>query len=288
MALSWGEVSKSEGYQALPDTEKAQAQAQYFDEVVAPQIDQPEEIETARTQFFTEFPVATQRSEEAPGAPISEPEVEEPGVLEKISDFFTGSLRETKATENLPSVLESGMFSDLDKVGLGKIAVGYASGASDDQLLDIVKSVDPSVGIAYDEKGNIIVNRGGRLGILNPPGIDAQDIGGFLGSSALYVSPQGKAATLGSAVLKEVVASGASELARQGIIASTGGEADLESVAMAGLIGGGQVKLGQKAKEVITKIKGQVLEEAVDAGKVAAAKDPATGDEVVEKNSRGH
>ena len=51
MAKMWTEVVNSEGYQKLPDAEKAAAQQQYFDQVVAPKVPE-DDIEIARKQFF--------------------------------------------------------------------------------------------------------------------------------------------------------------------------------------------------------------------------------------------
>ena len=50
MAISWSEVAKKEEYNSLSDEEKAMAQSQYFESVVAPQVPE-EDIEFARSQF---------------------------------------------------------------------------------------------------------------------------------------------------------------------------------------------------------------------------------------------
>lgn len=56
MALAWKEVVARPEYQALPDEQKSLARQQYFDRVVAPQL-QGEQVEQARTQFFEAFPL---------------------------------------------------------------------------------------------------------------------------------------------------------------------------------------------------------------------------------------
>src|SRR5687768_2002067 len=50
----WIDVESDPAFQALSDVEKSQAQAQYFDQVVAPQVEEPER-ESARNQFFSSF-----------------------------------------------------------------------------------------------------------------------------------------------------------------------------------------------------------------------------------------
>ena len=187
-------------------------------------------------------------------------------IVDSVTDLFTGSDRETKATQELPTVLNSGMFADLGGVDIAKIATAYAAGASDEQLVQVFKSIDDGIGVAQDEKGNFIINRNGRLGIVNKPGIDAQDIGGFIGSSALFVSPAGKAATLSQTALREAIAAGSSELARQGILSGVGAEADIENAAYATLFGGALPiagekvlkPLAEKAKNTVGDIKQQV------------------------------
>lgn len=55
MAKPWKEVIASPQYQALPDAEKAKAQDEYFNTVVAPQAGQA--VAQARAEFFKAYPV---------------------------------------------------------------------------------------------------------------------------------------------------------------------------------------------------------------------------------------
>ena len=59
MAKSWKEVIQSDQYLSLNPEQQAQAQEQYFNEVVAPQL-QGADIEEAKNQFYTAYP-ATQK-----------------------------------------------------------------------------------------------------------------------------------------------------------------------------------------------------------------------------------
>jgi hypothetical protein len=51
----WSEVEASPEFQALPDFDKSRAQSQYFDEVVVPRLEDPKDLEPARTEFFNQF-----------------------------------------------------------------------------------------------------------------------------------------------------------------------------------------------------------------------------------------
>src|SRR4249919_2416797 len=51
MAKPWAQVAASPQYQALPPEQREAARRQYFDQVVAPQIGDPSQVESARAQF---------------------------------------------------------------------------------------------------------------------------------------------------------------------------------------------------------------------------------------------
>ncbi|MEB4674777.1 hypothetical protein MXL54_08350 [Enterobacteriaceae bacterium G50] len=59
MAKKWSEVLASPDYQALSEPEKAEAQSQYFNDVVRPQL-APEEVNQAHTEFYNQYPVGQQ------------------------------------------------------------------------------------------------------------------------------------------------------------------------------------------------------------------------------------
>ncbi|WP_336993573.1 lytic transglycosylase domain-containing protein [Lelliottia amnigena] len=70
MAKAWKDVIASQQYQALPPDQKAQAQAQYFDEVVAPKVGN--DWAAARDQFYAAYPVQQQQqplTQEQPSQP---------------------------------------------------------------------------------------------------------------------------------------------------------------------------------------------------------------------------
>lgn len=64
MAKAWKDVIASQQYQALAPEQKAQAQEQYFNEVVAPQAG--DQAEQAKHAFYTAYPVPSAEPQQAP------------------------------------------------------------------------------------------------------------------------------------------------------------------------------------------------------------------------------
>ena len=75
MAKAWKDVIASPPYQALTEEQKAQAQAQYFDEVVAPKAG--DKWAEARDQFYAAYPPPQQQKEE-------------PSLMQQAGDWLTG------------------------------------------------------------------------------------------------------------------------------------------------------------------------------------------------------
>ncbi|MDJ6000438.1 DNA transfer protein [Escherichia albertii] len=75
MAKAWKDVITSPQYQALTEEQKAQAQAQYFDEVVAPKAG--DKWAEARDQFYAAYPPPQQQKEE-------------PSLMQQAGDWLTG------------------------------------------------------------------------------------------------------------------------------------------------------------------------------------------------------
>ncbi|MGL0117590.1 lytic transglycosylase domain-containing protein, partial [Salmonella enterica subsp. enterica] len=64
MAKAWKDVIASQQYQALAPEQKAQAQEQYFNEVVAPQAG--DQAEQAKQAFYAAYPVPSAEPQQAP------------------------------------------------------------------------------------------------------------------------------------------------------------------------------------------------------------------------------
>lgn len=84
MAKAWKDVIASQQYQALAPEQKAQAQAQYFDEVVAPQVG--DNWAQARDQFYAAYPVQhpQQQSSATQQAP-AQPQ-QQGGLMSELGD----------------------------------------------------------------------------------------------------------------------------------------------------------------------------------------------------------
>lgn len=80
MATPFAQVAQSQAYQALTPEQQAQARAQYFDQVVAPQIGDPAKVQQARTQFDQQFGGDATPTQPAQPAP-------DHGIVGSIGDF---------------------------------------------------------------------------------------------------------------------------------------------------------------------------------------------------------
>ncbi|EBT2123566.1 DNA transfer protein, partial [Salmonella enterica] len=85
MAKAWKDVIASQQYQALAPEQKAQAQEQYFNEVVAPQAG--DQAEQAKQAFYAAYPVPTTQQQ---SSQQEEPQQPEQSVMQRAGDFLTG------------------------------------------------------------------------------------------------------------------------------------------------------------------------------------------------------
>ncbi|EDM3388248.1 DNA transfer protein [Salmonella enterica subsp. enterica serovar Newport] len=85
MAKAWKDVIASQQYQALEPEQKAQAQEQYFNEVVAPQAG--DQAEQAKQAFYAAYPVPTTQQQ---SSQQEEPQQPEQSLMQRAGDFLTG------------------------------------------------------------------------------------------------------------------------------------------------------------------------------------------------------
>ncbi|EGM2921043.1 DNA transfer protein [Salmonella enterica subsp. enterica serovar Infantis] len=85
MAKAWKDVIASQQYQALAPEQKAQAQEQYFNEVVAPQAG--DQAEQAKQAFYAAYPVPTTQQQ---SSQQEEPQHPEQYLMQRAGDFLTG------------------------------------------------------------------------------------------------------------------------------------------------------------------------------------------------------
>lgn len=178
-------------------------------------------------------------------APAQEPAPEEPGMLDRLGEVFSGSERETRATQDLPELQSSGILAGLDIPAAQKAAAATAISTMTDpqEIAKTLQSLSPAIGIQQDEKGNLIAanNQTGVRTVINKPGFSGMDA---LNTAQLLAAfaPSGRLANLaGGGIARQGAALGLSSAGTQAVIegvqAGAGGEFNPEEVAAAGVTG---------------------------------------------------
>lgn len=183
---------------------------------------------------------------------------EEPGIIDSIADAFTGESKETRATEELPELPEAaGFLSSEDPLSVAKVAPALLTTTDPQEMADILKENFPSIGIQYDEKGNIIAgnNKTGDRVVLNKPGMSKMDIANALGigSLATAASVVAPAASGAAKVAQAAGQSGAMTSAMEGAQAALGGDFDASNVVIDMLTAGAGEAVPAYLKHLIGK-----------------------------------
>ena len=154
---------------------------------------------------------------------------QEQGFLYSIGEFFTGSDRETRATQELPEVGQGGLLFGEDSATTAAITPALLTATNPEEMAQILQSGFESIGITSDEKGNLIANNNktGAKVVLNKPGVSQIDILQGLGIAAA-VTPAGRVA----GALKVGGAAGATSAGIEALQALSGGEFDASQVAI--------------------------------------------------------
>lgn len=280
MAKAWKDVIASPQYQALAPEQKAQAQEQYFNEVVAPQAG--ESVEQAKQAFYAAYPLpstneidrsqsATQNiqhtsSDNSLASGYAKLATQQREGLERsaeqgaslgaaMRDAITGESRMTPEMERLQNVASA---PELNSLSMDALKAGWSqlfgSDASQEKILQGMGAT-----LRQDEKGNTIVSLPSGDYALNKPGLSPQDLTSFL-ANALAFTPAGRAGTVLGAIGK----SAATDLALQGATSLAGGE-DIDplqtviSAGIGGIIGKG---LENTASAVSRAVRGDMSPEA--------------------------
>ena len=170
---------------------------------------------------------------------------EEPGVLDKLGTMITGSDRQTRATQELPELQNSGLLAGLDIPPAKRAAITAALITMTDpkEIAQTLTSLSPDIGIQQDEKGNLIAanNATGARAVINKPGVSGLDAlqGGALGAA---FAPTGRAAALvGGGIARQAATLGATSALTQAAIEggqqAAGGEFNTGDIALAGATG---------------------------------------------------
>lgn len=299
MAKAWKDVIASQQYQALSPQQRAEAQEQYFNDVVAPRAG--EAVNEAKQQFYTAYPVETVQQEQQP-APVQQPEAQQPeGFWANVKDMVTGESRMTPEMEKLQSVSDAPELSEFNK-DAAKVAWAQMMGNQQDQEI-MLRNLGAE--ISYDAKGNAIVTMpemvkqmgwlpkhhadklaaeyGGvaevdgdgntfiklppRQYALNKPGLSPEDVASGAALAASY-TPAGRAGGLVSAGLR---AAGTDALI-QGTTSYMGGtDIDPFQVGLSGVLGTGGKAFENIVGAAARAIKGRMSPEAAEAVKFADA-----------------
>lgn len=295
MAKAWKDVVASPQYQALAPEQKAQAQEQYFNEVVAPQAG--DQAEQAKQAFYTAYPVPKQENLTPPqsvdsslASGFAQLATQQKEGLDRsaeqgaslgaaMREAVTGESRvtpELAKLQNVGSAPELNAFStDALRAGVAQL---FGSDASQEQVLQSMGAT-----LSQDEKGNTIVNLPSGSYALNKPGLSPQDVTSFL-ANALAFTPASRAGSVLGAAAK----SGATDLALQGATQAVGGE-DINplQVAASAALGGAVKGVERGAGAVSRAASGQVSPEARASIKFAEENSvPLHTTDLLQPNSR--
>lgn len=164
MAKAWKEVIASPQYQALSPDQKAAAQNQYFDEVVAPQAGP--QADTARQQFFSAYPPVAAQPQTQPAQPQSQPG-------SPIAEAGKGLLQAGVNVANIPAEVLDAVKS-AGSWAAGKLGLGDGT-YQPTQRVELPQSLQPQ-----DEYAKI----GAEIGPYLIPGVGAERTAAALGSVA--------------------------------------------------------------------------------------------------------
>ncbi len=211
---------------------------------------------------------------------------------QRLRKAFTGEERETVLTETLPEFRETPPVREFgeDPASTLKMAAGLLSSYTPEGQMNIIKEYIPEAEFIKDEKGNIIVEVGGELSVLNKPGFSGADAMQAL-TGVLSFVPSGKVASMGKTVLQKLgvgtLAAGATEQATQeaAIAAGAKEERDPLKTALASVFGGASELIGPamtyikglKSSQAAKKLGAEAVElplasESVEVAKEAAKK----------------
>lgn len=256
--------------------EKAEEiQAQKLPTNTAPEeIAQSPEISAGGWREKADVIVAQKQKEGAEDELETSPYPQQPreGIINKTVDFFTGRDRETRATEELPSLADVGLdymlgenFPSLKKAAISSALLTTFDPEEAIQIIDA--NTDDPVSVAEDEAGNRILNVGGRLAVMNKPGfskMDALQLGGVTSAFTFGGGlANGGAQTLGKSALKQAVAAGGMQSALEGAQEYSGGDFSGVDVA-ATSVGAGTIQvLGQVLAPYIPLLREKVSSSGV-------------------------
>ncbi|EOC9891450.1 lytic transglycosylase domain-containing protein [Salmonella enterica subsp. enterica serovar Anatum] len=273
MAKAWKDVIASQQYQALAPEQKAQAQEQYFNEVVAPQAG--DQAEKAKQAFYAAYPVPSAEPQQAP----QEAQPQDRGgflsdIVSAAAETERGMLQAGVNLANIPA-------SMADAVASAGAWAGKQLGLGDGTYQPAPRVT--TEGIAQDF--------GLQQGALTP-----QTTEGKIFSEALpYLTPVGAERIAAQApTIAGRVAQGASRLLAENAVGSMAANSvqdnpeELATDLGTGVVLGGAInQLGRAAGAVYRGVRGAISPEAQQAIRFANSADvPLHTTDVLPPNSR--
>ncbi|EGL9928995.1 lytic transglycosylase domain-containing protein [Salmonella enterica subsp. enterica serovar Anatum] len=273
MAKAWKDVIASQQYQALAPEQKAQAQEQYFNEVVAPQAG--DQAEKAKQAFYAAYPVPSAEPQQAP----QEAHPQDRGgflsdIVSAAAETGRGMLQAGVNLANIPA-------SMADAVASAGAWAGKQLGLGDGTYQPAPRVT--TEGIAQDF--------GLQQGALTP-----QTTEGKIFSEALpYLTPVGAERIAAQApTIAGRVAQGASRLLAENAVGSMAANSvqdnpeELATDLGTGVVLGGAInQLGRAAGAVYRGVRGAISPEAQQAIRFANSADvPLHTTDVLPPNSR--
>ena len=170
---------------------------------------------------------------------------EDKGFFDGVGEFFSGSDRQTRATQELPEIGRGGLLFGEDQATAKGITPALLTATNPNELGQILAENFPSIGITSDEKGNLIANnnRSGVKVVLNQPGVSQFDVLQGLGIAAAF-TPAGRVA----GPLKLAGAVGGTSAGIEALQALSGGEFDASQVVIDAVTAGALDKAFEVAK----------------------------------------
>lgn len=276
MAKAWKDVIASQQYQALAPEQKAQAQEQYFNEVVAPQAGS--NAEQAKQAFYDAYPVPSAEPQQQAQQPQDESQQQQGGFMSDLGNAAAetgrGLLQAGVNVANIPA-------SMADAVASAGAWAGKKLGLGDGTYQPAPRVT--TEGLAQD--------MGLQPGTLTP-----QTTEGKIFAEALpYLAPVGaeRIATQAPSIAGRV-AQGASRLLAEnavGSMAANSNQDNPEALATdlgTGVVLGGAInQIGRVASAAYRGVKGAISPEAQQAIRFANSADvPLHTTDVLQPNSR--
>ncbi|ENN7017108.1 lytic transglycosylase domain-containing protein [Enterobacter ludwigii] len=299
MAKAWKDVIASQQYQALAPEQKAQAQEQYFNEVVAPKAGS--NAEQAKQAFYAAYPVQAAEPQQQTQQPQDEAQQQQGGFMSDLGNAAAetgrGLLQAGVNVANIPAsmadaVASAGAWAGK-KLGLGDGTYQPAPRVTTEGLAQDM-GLQPGALTPQTTEGKIFAE---AIPYLAPVGIS----GGASKAAALAerLAPQvlGSGAMVASSIPAGIsgrVAQGASRLLAEntaGSLAANSEQDDASSLATdlgTGVVLGGAInQIGRAAGAAYRGVAGAISPEAQQAIRFANSADvPLHTTDVLQPNSR--